>query len=73
LIRSIPVDRTLVESDAPYLAPVPYRGKRNEPAHVLLTLTHVAAVRALDVETMGEMTLDNAARLFGLAVKEARP
>ncbi|HZI28585.1 MAG TPA: TatD family hydrolase [Gemmatimonadaceae bacterium] len=73
LIRSIPTDRTLVESDAPYLAPVPYRGKRNEPSHVLLTLTHVAQARALDVETMAEMTLDNAARLFGLAVKEARP
>jgi TatD DNase family protein len=72
LIRSIPADRTLVESDAPYLAPVPFRGKRNEPSHVTLTLAHVAEVRALDVETMGEVTLDNAARLFGLAVKGAR-
>jgi TatD DNase family protein len=72
LIRSIPADRTLIESDAPYLAPVPFRGKRNEPSHVALTLAHVAQVRELDIETMGEMTLTNAVRLFGLAVKETR-
>lgn len=73
LIRSIPADRTLVESDAPYLAPVPHRGKRNEPAHVVLTLARVAAVHALDVEAMGELTLANAVRLFGLATLETRP
>jgi TatD DNase family protein len=67
LIRSIPVDRTLVESDAPYLAPVPFRGKRNEPAHVALTLARVAEVHSLDVETMGEIVVTNARELFGLA------
>lgn len=68
LIRSTPADRTLVESDAPYLAPVPFRGKRNEPAHVALTLAKVAAARGLDVETMGELVVANTAHLFGLAV-----
>jgi TatD DNase family protein len=72
LIRSIPADRTLVESDAPYLAPVPFRGKRNEPAHVALTLARVAEVRALDVETMGEIVVANVKSLFGLAVNGAR-
>ena len=72
LIRSIPADRTLVESDAPYLAPVPFRGKRNEPAHVALTLAHVAEVRALDVETMGELVVGNTTQLFGLAGVTAR-
>ena len=67
LIRSIPADRTLLESDAPYLAPVPFRGKRNEPAYVALTLARVAAARALDVETMGELVLANTRELFGLA------
>jgi TatD DNase family protein len=72
LIRSIPADRTLVESDAPYLAPVPFRGKRNEPAHVALTLARVAEVRALDVETMGEIVVANVKNLFGLAVNGTR-
>jgi TatD DNase family protein len=70
LIRSIPADRTLVESDAPYLSPVPHRGKRNEPAYVALTVAKVAAAHELDAETMGEITVANAARLFGLAAPE---
>jgi TatD DNase family protein len=72
LIRSIPVERTLVESDAPYLAPVPFRGKRNEPAHVARTVEKVAAARDLDVDTIGEMTVANASRLFGLAAGGTR-
>jgi len=67
LIRSIPADRTLVESDAPYLAPVPFRGQRNEPAHVAITLARVAEVRELDVETMGELVVATTTQLFGLA------
>lgn len=67
LIRAIPADRTLVESDAPYLAPVPFRGKRNEPAYVALTLARVAAAHELDVETMGEIVVANTQHLLGLA------
>ena len=68
LIRDCPADRFLVETDAPYLAPVPHRGKRNEPAFASLTLAHVARVRGLDVAQAGRLCVENAARLFGLAV-----
>jgi TatD DNase family protein len=73
LIRSIPADRMLIESDAPYLAPVPFRGKRNEPQHVALTLQKVASARDLDVETMGELVVQNTIRFFGLAEVQTHP
>jgi TatD DNase family protein len=66
LLRLVPDDRILVESDAPYLAPVPNRGKRNEPAWVAQTLARVANVRGSDVATFGQRVSENAARLFGL-------
>lgn len=65
LLRLVPDDRLLVESDAPYLAPVPNRGKRNEPAWVALTVARVAAVRGGDPEATGELSVRNARRLFG--------
>jgi TatD DNase family protein len=68
LIRAMPIDRILVESDAPYLAPVPHRGRRNEPAYVALTLARVAAARGVSVDEMGKVTARNAATLFGLAI-----
>jgi TatD DNase family protein len=64
VIRSIPDDRILVESDAPYLAPVPNRGKRNESAWVTLTAARLAAVREVDVATLATQTRDNTRRLF---------
>lgn len=67
LLRLPPDDRLLVESDSPYLAPVPFRGKRNEPAFVRHTLQHVAQVRAIDPAVLGRVVCDNARRLFGLA------
>ena len=67
LLRLVPDDRLLVESDAPYLAPVPHRGKRNEPAWVSLTLARVAAARGVDTTSLGDCTVANARRLFGLA------
>lgn len=67
LIRAIPADRILVESDAPYLAPVPHRGKRNEPAYVVQTVARVAAARGADVEDFGASTVANTVRLFRLA------
>src|SRR6478752_7515977 len=68
LVRLVPDDRLLVESDSPYLAPVPHRGKRNEPAWVSLTVARVAAVRGVDPSTLGAETSRNAARLFGLSI-----
>src|SRR6185436_8828338 len=68
LLRLPPSDRILVESDAPYLAPVPHRGKRNEPAWVSLTLAKVAAARGVPAEEFGRITCENAARFFGLTL-----
>src|SRR5829696_6108757 len=67
LLRAIPDDRLLVESDAPYLAPVPYRGKRNEPAWVSLTAARLAGARSVEPATIGRVTASNARRLFRLA------
>ena len=66
LLRAIPEDRLLVESDAPYLAPVPKRGKRNEPAWVAHTIERLAAVRGVSAESLAERTGENAERLFRL-------
>ncbi len=67
LIRLVPDDRLLVESDAPYLAPVPHRGRRNESSWVTCTIDRLATVRATDAEALAGRTTANARRLFGLA------
>ena len=61
---------SLVETDAPYLAPVPYRGRRNEPAFVAATAAAVAALKGVDVETLSAMTTANFFKLFA---KASRP
>jgi TatD DNase family protein len=66
VIRLVPDDRLLVESDAPYLAPVPDRGKRNEPAWVARTVEKVAAARGVPVETIAARTVANTRTLFRL-------
>ena len=66
LLREIPDERLLVESDAPYLAPVPNRSKRNEPAFVSHTLARIAAVRGTTPDRLGDSTLANTVRLFAL-------
>lgn len=65
-LRSVPLDRILLETDAPYLAPVPHRGKRNEPAYVAATARQFAELRGLSPEELAEQTTVNANRLFGL-------
>lgn len=67
LIRLVPDERLLVESDSPYLAPVPHRGERNEPAYVSLTLAKVAEARGISASDMGAAVTANARRLFGLS------
>lgn len=69
LIRLVPDDRILVESDAPYLAPVPNRGKRNEPSWVSLTVARLAAIRGASAEVFGEGAAQNTARLFRLPLR----
>ena len=62
--REVPDDRLLVETDAPFLAPPPQRGKRNEPAFVVEVARHVAALRGVEPEAVGALALRNYARLF---------
>lgn len=65
-IEAVSLDRILIETDAPYLAPAPYRGKRNEPAFVRRVAEQIALVRRLDVQEVVAATGRNAARVFGL-------
>lgn len=67
LLRRIPEDRLLVESDAPYLAPVPHRGQRNEPSWVSFTVARVAAARGVTPDALGALCLANTRRFFSLA------
>ena len=60
----MPRDRILVETDAPFLAPIPHRGQRNEPAFVADTARHLAEVRGLTLEALGALTTANFRRLF---------
>ncbi len=62
----VPNDRLLVETDSPYLAPVPHRGAPNEPSHVALVGEAVALARGQDVGTLGRLTTTNARRFFGI-------
>ncbi len=67
VVRAVPDDRILTETDAPYLAPVPLRGRRNEPRFLPHTIARIAAVRGMTPERIAELTAANAQRLFGLA------
>ena len=64
IAAALPLDRLLVETDAPYLAPVPHRGHRNEPAYVVETAKVLAETRGMDVTELGAATSDNFYRLF---------
>jgi TatD DNase family protein len=64
IARDLPVDRLLVETDSPYLAPVPFRGKRNEPAHVAHTAAVLAQVRGMEPAALADLTTQNFRRLF---------
>ena len=64
--RAVPADRLMVETDSPYLAPVPMRGKRNEPAHVLYVMQTLARLHGLEEEAMAELTHRNGLRFFNI-------
>ncbi len=66
LVRRVPLDRLMVETDGPYLAPVPHRGKRNEPSFVARVAQGMAEIRGEDLETVQGYTSDNATSFFNL-------
>ena len=65
-VRSLPLESLLVETDAPFLAPVPFRGKRNESSYVRYTAQKVAEVKKVSFEKVAEVTTENAFRVFKL-------
>jgi TatD DNase family protein len=70
LLRLVPEDRLLVETDAPYLAPVPHRGKRNEPSYLARTMERLAVARGVAASNIARVTAANARALFGLATAQ---
>jgi len=64
----VPLDHLLIETDAPYLTPEPFRGKRNEPANVEYVARKIAEVRDLSYEELAAATLANAKRFFGIGL-----
>ena len=66
MVRSLPLDRLLLETDAPYLAPAPYRGKRNVPSYVDIVGRSIAVIKGLEPATLFEVSTRNAEALFGI-------
>lgn len=66
IVRAVPDNRILIETDSPYLAPVPHRGKRNEPAFVAETAARIAELRGVTLEEIAVQTTANAAECFGI-------
>ena len=71
VVRGVKIEHLLLETDAPYLSPVPHRGKRNEPAYVRLTAEKVAQVKGLSLEDVARITTLNARRLFRLGGEQS--
>ncbi len=72
VVRGIMMDHLLLETDCPYLAPVPYRGKRNEPSHLKITAEKVAELKGLSLEDVARITTRNAETLFGMGQKDQK-
>jgi TatD DNase family protein len=71
--RFVPLDRTLIETDSPYLAPMPFRGKTNQPAYVPHVALQLAALKGCSVEAVAEATTANFERLFAIEALERNP
>jgi TatD DNase family protein len=70
IARQVPFEKLLIETDCPYLAPVPFRGKRNEPSYVVEVARCLAGIRSLELEEIARITSENFARLFKLQLDE---
>jgi TatD DNase family protein len=70
VVRKVPLDRMFIETDSPYLTPVPHRGKRNEPVYVRYVAETVAKLKALPLEEVARVTTTNVRELFGIYVSE---
>ena len=68
IIKQLPLESLLIETDAPFLAPVPFRGKRNEPSYVRYTAQKVAEIKGVSFEKVAEVTTDNALRVYRLTL-----
>ena len=66
VVPIVPMDRLLVETDSPYLTPVPFRGKRNEPSHVVRVASAIASIKDVPIEMVAKRTWDNTKALFRL-------
>jgi TatD DNase family protein len=64
VVKAVPLEHLLLETDAPYLAPVPYRGQRNEPAYIPLIAATVAEIKCISLEAVAEVTTREAKRVF---------
>ncbi|HVF27366.1 MAG TPA: TatD family hydrolase, partial [Pyrinomonadaceae bacterium] len=71
IARNVPLDKLLIETDCPYLSPVPLRGRRNEPAHVTATAQCLAGLHSISAEELGSVISANFSRLFGVEFREA--
>ena len=71
MLRDVPMERLLVETDAPFLAPMPLRGKTNEPSFVVHTAAALAALKGVSAEELAAATTDNFFRLFTRARRPA--
>jgi TatD DNase family protein len=70
VVKHVPMDRILVETDSPYLAPVPHRGKRNEPSFVVHTAQMVAELKGIPMQTVADQTTENFFKLFNKAQRQ---
>jgi TatD DNase family protein len=65
-VRRVPLERIVLETDCPYLTPVPHRGKRNEPAYIELVAAEIARIRGISIDDVARQTTENALALFGI-------
>ena len=70
VLPSVPLESLILETDSPYLSPVPYRGKRNESSYLIHVANRLAEIKEVSLEEVASVTTSNAERMFGLQVKK---